>query len=80
MSKYIFAPAGAASSHNTLLKLGVEYIGSKQSGFGSSWAKGKRYIKANLVCSSNAIKRACVIKSKIFNHDYNENVKGVRHY
>ena len=51
MSKYIFAPAGAASSHNTLLKLGVEYIGSKQSGFGSSWAKGKRYIKANLVRS-----------------------------
>ncbi len=42
MSKYIFAPAGATSSHNTLLKLGVEYIGSKQSGFGSSWAKGKR--------------------------------------
>lgn len=80
MSKYIFALAGATSSHNTLLKLGVEYIRSKQSGFGSSWAKGKRYIKANLMCSSNAIKRACVIKSKIFNHDYNEYGTDVYYY
>ena len=62
MSKYIFAPAGATSSHNTLLKLGVEYIESKQSGFGSSWANGKRYIKANLMCSREAHQVSGTIK------------------
>lgn len=70
MSLYVFAPAGAIELRNSLLKSGVEYIGSQQSGFGSSWAKGKRYIKKNVLCSGNAIKRACVVKNKVINHDF----------
>ena len=57
MSMYIFAPAGPVPLRNTFLRSGVEFIGSKQPGFGSSWAKGRRYIKSELLCRGRPIKR-----------------------
>jgi hypothetical protein len=36
---YVFAPAGSEAFHNNLLKYAVEFIGSQQKGFGSSWGK-----------------------------------------
>lgn len=72
MSMYIFAPAGDKQLRNTFLKIGVEYIGSKQPGFGSSLAKGKRYIKSKLSCSGIAIKRAYSVNFKVINHDYKQ--------
>ncbi|MGI6064151.1 hypothetical protein [Blautia sp.] len=72
MSMYVYAPAGAINLRNLLLKYGVEFIGSKQPGHGSNWAKGKRYIKEKLMCSGTAIKRACVVKNKIIHHDFEE--------
>ena len=67
MSMYVFAPAGSEAFHNNLLKYAVEFIGSQQKGFGSSWAKGKRYLKKEVLCSGTALKRACVIKNKYVN-------------
>lgn len=58
MSMYVFAPAGSEAFHNNLLKYAVEFIGSQQKGFGSSWAKGKRYLKKEVLCSGTALKRA----------------------
>lgn len=72
MSMYVFAPAGSEAFHNNLLKYAVEFIGSQQKGFGSSWAKGKRYLKKEVLCSGTALKRACVIKNKYVNHDFEE--------
>lgn len=69
---YIYAPAGPVQLRNSLLRSGVEFIGSQQSGFGSSWAKGKRYIKNKLCCSGTAIKRTCVVKNKVIGHDYEQ--------
>lgn len=69
---YVFAPAGSEAFHNNLLKYAVEFIGSQQKGFGSSWAKGKRYLKKEVLCSGTALKRACVIKNKYVNHDFEE--------
>lgn len=43
MAMYVYAPAGVVQLRSSLLKSGVEFIGSKQFGFGSNWAKGKRY-------------------------------------
>lgn len=80
MSMYIFAPAGPIKLQNSLLKSGVEFIGSQQSGFGSSWAKGKRYIKSKLFCSGTAIKRACDVKDKIYKHDYEQYGTKVYYY
>ena len=45
MSMYVYAPAGDVQLHNLFLQKGIEFIGSNQSGIGSSYAKGKRYIK-----------------------------------
>lgn len=72
MSMYVFSPTGPVKLRSTLLKLGVEFIGSQQPGFGSSWAKGKRYIKAELMCSGWAIKRACLVSDKVYNHDFKQ--------
>lgn len=72
MATYIFAPAGAQQLRNSFLKLAVEFIGSQQPGRGSYWAKGKRYIKEKTHCSGRAIKRACVVKNKVINNDYQE--------
>ena len=72
MSMYVFAPAGSEAFHNNLLKYAVEFIGSQQKGFGSSWARGKRYLKKEVPCSGTALKRACVIKNKYVNHDFEE--------
>lgn len=80
MSMYVFAPAGAIKLRNSFLKLGVEFIGSQQPGCGSSWAKGKRYIKAKLMCSGTAIKRTCVVKNKVFNHNFEEYGTEVYYY
>lgn len=70
MAMYVYAPAGVVQLRSSLLKSGVEFIGSKQFGFGSNWAKGKRYIKERVNCSGAAIKRACVVKNRVFKHDY----------
>lgn len=70
MAAYIFAPAGPIQLRNSLLKAGVEFIGSQQPGFGSSWAKGKRYIKDKLLCSGTAVKRACVVKNKFIKNEF----------
>ncbi len=73
MSMYVFAPAGSDAFRNGLMKLAIEFIGSQESGFGSPWAKGKRYIKREVPsCSGRALKRACVVVDKYFNHDFNE--------
>ena len=80
MSMYVFAPAGSEAFHNNLLKYAVEFIGSQQKGFGSSWAKGKRYLKKEVLCSGTALKRACVIKNKYVNHDFEEYGTEVYYY
>ena len=80
MSMYVFAPAGPQNLHNEMMRIAVEYIGSQDSGFGSSWAKGKRYLKGKLGCSGTAVKRACVIKNKYINHDFEEYGAGVYYY
>ena len=80
MSMYIFAPAGSEAFHNNLLKYAVEFIGSQQKGFGSSWAKGKRYLKKEVLCSGTALKRDCVIKNKYVNHDFEEYGTEVYYY
>lgn len=80
MSLYVFAPAGSEAFHNNLLKYAVEFIGSQQKGFGSSWAKGKRYLKKEVLCSGTALKRACVIKNKYVNHDFEEYGTEVYYY
>lgn len=80
MSIYIYAPAGPIQLRNTLLEAGVNFIGSQQSGFGSSWGKGKRYIKSKLHCSGRAIKRACVVKNKVLDHDYEQYGTDVYYY
>lgn len=80
MSKYVFAPAGPNELHNNCMRLAIEFIGSQQKGFGSAWAKGKRYLRDNLQCSGTAIKRACVVKDKYFNHDFQEYGTGVYYY
>ena len=36
MSMYVFAPAGPQNLHNEMMRIAVEYIGSQDSGFGSS--------------------------------------------
>ena len=77
---YVFAPAGSEAFHNNLLKYAVEFIGSQQKGFGSSWAKGKRYLKKEVLCSGTALKRACVIKNKYVNHDFEEYGTEVYYY
>lgn len=50
MSMYVFAPAGPRELRNNLLRVAIEYIGSKQKGIGSPWAKGKRYLRNQLSC------------------------------
>ena len=76
MSYYVYAPAGTSDNKQDerLMKC-VEYIGSKQKGSGSNYAKGRTYLKKELKkqgidCSGTAIKRAIVKKRKIKRHDY----------
>ncbi len=81
MSMYVFAPAGSDAFRNGLMKRAIEFIGSQESGFGSPWAKGKRYIKKEVPSSSGrAIKRSCVVVDKYFNHDFNEYGTEVYYY
>jgi hypothetical protein len=80
MAMYIFAPAGPYKLRSSLLRVGVEFIGSQQPGFGSPWAKGKRYIKDQLLCSGTAIKRACVTTNKFINHDFEQYGTEVYYY
>lgn len=80
MHNYVFAPAGPGVFHNNMLKTAVEFIGSQQEGCGSSWAKGKRYLKRKLFCSGTAIKRTCVIKNKYMKHDYEKYGSEVYYY
>ena len=76
MSYYVYAPAGTTNySHEERLMKCVEYIGSKQKGSGSYYAKGRAYLKKELKkkginCSSTAIKRAIIKKPKFKRHDY----------
>lgn len=80
MSMYVFAPAGPQDFQNNLLRIAIEFIGLHEKGCGSSWAKGKRYLKGKLSCSGMAIKRACMVKNKYINHDYEEYGAGVYYY
>lgn len=80
MSRYIFAPAGPKELHNNLLKKAVEFIGSQEKGLGSSWAKGKRYLRKKISCSGIAIKKTCVVKNKYVNHDFEEYGTEVYYY
>lgn len=68
MGVYIFAPAGPDKLQNNILQKCVEYIGSRQVGYGSNSAKGRRYLKHMLNCSSRAIKRTISKKYKIINN------------
>ena len=65
MSFYVFAPAGPDKLQNNILEKCIEYIGSKQSGYGSNNAKGRRFLKRKLGCSGRAIKRTVSKKCKI---------------
>ena len=67
MRIYIFALAGSDKSQNNILEKCIEYIGSKQSGYGSNSAKGRRFLKRKLGCSGRAIKRTVSKKCKISN-------------
>lgn len=80
MSMYVFAPAGPEKLHNNLLRMAIEFIGLQEKGVGSSWSRGKRYLKDRLSCSGTAIKRACVVKNKYVNHDYKEYGAEVYYY
>lgn len=71
MGVYVFAPAGPDELQNNILEKCVEYIGSKQIGGGSNIAKGRRYLKRELNCSSRAIKRTISKRYKvILNKDF----------
>lgn len=65
MSIYVFAPAGPDRLQNNILEKCIEYIGSKQSGYGSNSAKGRRFLKRKLGCSGRTIKRTVSKKYKI---------------
>ncbi len=80
MSKYVFAPAGPKELNNNCMRLAIEFIGSQQKGGGSAWSKGKRYLRNNLQCSGTAIKRACVVKDKYINHDFQKYDTRVYYY
>lgn len=80
MSMYVFAPAGPRELRNNLLRVAIEYIGSKQKGIGSPWAKGKRYLRNQLSCSGTAIKRACAVENKNLNHDFQQYGTSVYYY
>lgn len=68
MGDYVFAPAGPDKLQNNILEKCVEYIGSRQVGYGSNSAKGRRYLKHALNCSGRAIKRTISKKYKIINN------------
>lgn len=72
MSYYVYASAGEIMLRNDLLKRCIEYIGTQQTGFGSPYAKGKRYLKEKCNCSSRSIKRAIKVYPKIIGHDFEE--------
>lgn len=68
MGVYVFTPAGPDKLQNNILEKCVEYIGSRQVGYGSNSAKGRRYLKHELNCSGRAIKRTISKKYKIINN------------
>lgn len=70
MSKYIFAPAGHTSETIAILKKCIEYIGWKQKGTGSNYAKGKRFLKKEIGCSGSSIKHLFKSSTKLSNHDF----------
>ena len=71
MGYYIYAPVGAFREKTNVLVKCVEFIGSRQDGIGSDYAKGKRYLKRKIPnCSSRAIRRTVKICEKVYNHDY----------
>lgn len=80
MAQYVFAPAGLEKRRNSLFRVAVEYIGSKQKGPGSDFSKGKRFIKSALNCSGRSISLACSIKDKYFNHEYKQYGTEVYYY
>lgn len=85
---YVFAPtANGEKRDEKNFRDIVEYIGSKQAGIGSNIAKGLRYIKKELGCSSTTIKFLYKSSKKIIKHDveqygtnvyrYNEFCRGI---
>lgn len=70
MGSYVFAPAGPQKQRSTLIKACVEQIGAQQVGFGSNYAKGRRYLKSKLHCSGTAIKRAVSVRPKVLGNDF----------
>lgn len=69
--KYVYSPAGPEKLWSTSLKECIEFIGSKQPGKASNWAKGKKYLRDKIPnCTGKAIKRASRTAIKIKNHNY----------
>lgn len=69
-SKYLFTPSGETQETVEILKKSIEFIGSKQAGIGSNYAKGKRYLKKEFGCSGTAIKYLFKTFPKRWNHKY----------
>ncbi len=70
MAKYVFAPAGTDIETYTVLKKCIEYIGSKQTGFGSNLSKGRRYLKSKKGCSCTSVKYLYKSVPKTIGHDF----------
>ena len=71
---YVFAPSVDGEKAEVLtFKRIVEYIGSKQTGIGGNYAKGKRYLKSRLNCSGTAIKRLYKTAFKVENNKFKTN-------
>lgn len=70
---YVFAPTENCEKRNERnFRNIIEFIGSKQTGIGSSTAKGLRYIKEQLGCSNTAIKFLYKSSLKFYNHDFEQ--------
>ncbi len=71
--KYVKAPSvnGEKTEIITFKRI-VEYIGSKQIGIGSEYAKGKRYLRYKLKCSGSAIKGLYKTSFRVIKNEFRE--------
>lgn len=70
MGKYIFGPVLPNGSYSDRIKKCIEYIGSLQNSNGSNLAKGIRYLKSTVGCSSNSIKYLYKSVKKYIGHEF----------
>ncbi len=56
MPNYVFSPTGDGKYFNTAMNRAIVYIGKSVIGIGSVQAKGIRYIKSKVGCSSHSVK------------------------